>query len=164
MFGAIRQEMQRIDPNLPVYATRTLERQVAQSLRNERLVATMSSAFGVLATLLAVVGLYGVMAYTVGRRTREIGIRMALGARSHDIGWLVTREVLLIVAAGIAAGLPAAWWLGRYVAAQLYGVKATDPLAIGAAIAGLTIVALLAGLIPSRRAASVQPTVALRYE
>ncbi len=164
MFGAIRQQMQRLDPNLPVYATRTLERQVAQSLRNERLVATMSSAFGVLATLLAVVGLYGVMAYSVGRRTREIGIRMALGARSHDIGWLVTREVLLIVALGIAAGLPAAWWLGRYVAAQLYGVKPTDPFAIGGAIAGLTIVALLAGLIPSRRAANVQPTVALRYE
>jgi predicted permease len=164
MFGAIRQEVQRLDPNLPIYATRTLERQVAQSLRNERLVATMSSAFGVLATLLAVVGLYGVMAYSVGRRTREIGIRMALGARSHDISWLVTREVLLIVAVGIAAGLPAAWWLGRYIAAQLYGVKPTDPFAIGAAIAGLTIVALLAGLIPSRRAANVQPTVALRYE
>ena len=117
-----------------------------------------------LATLLAVVGLYGVMAYTVARRTREIGIRMALGARSGDIGWLVTREVLLIVAAGIIVGLPAAWWLSRFVATQLYGVKPMDPLALGAAIIGLTCVAVLAGLVPSRRAAKVNPTVALRYE
>ena len=104
------------------------------------------------------------MAYTVSRRTREIGIRMALGARSGDIGWLVTREVLLIVVAGIIVGLPAAWWLSRFVATQLYGVKPMDPLALGAAIIGLTCVAVLAGLVPSRRAAKVNPTVALRYE
>ena len=164
MFATIRQEMQRIDANLPIFGTRTLDSQIARSLRSERMIATMSSAFGVLATLLAVVGLYGVMAYTVARRTREIGIRMALGARSGDIGWLVTREVLLIVVAGIIVGLPAAWWLSRFVATQLYGVKPMDPLALGAAIIGLTCVAVLAGLVPSRRAAKVNPTVALRYE
>jgi putative ABC transport system permease protein len=134
------------------------------SLRNERLVATMSSIFGMLATLLAVVGLYGVMAYTVSRRTREIGIRMALGARMGNIGWLVIREVLTIVAIGMAIGLPAAWWLSRYVATQLYEVRPTDPLTIAGAVALLGIIALLAGLVPSARAARVSPTTALRYE
>ena len=126
--------------------------------------ATMSAVFGGLATLLAVVGLYGVMAYTVSRRTREIGIRMALGARSATIGWLVIREVLAIVAIGMALGLPAAWWLGRYVSAQLYGVRPTDPVTVIAAVMLLATVALLAGLIPSARAARVSPTTALRYE
>jgi predicted permease len=164
MFGVIRRTVQQLDANLPIHGTRTVERQVAMSLRNERLIATMSALFGVLATLLAVVGLYGVMAYTVSRRTREIGIRMALGAQSRTIAWLVTREVLAIAAIGVALGLPAAWWLGRYVSSQLYEVTATDPTTMGAAVAGLTLVAILAGLIPSARAARVSPTTALRYE
>jgi ABC-type antimicrobial peptide transport system permease subunit len=124
----------------------------------------MSVLFGVMATLLAVVGLYGVMAYTVSRRTREIGIRMALGAQGSAIAWLIVREVLTIAGIGIALGLPAAWWLGRYVSSQLYEVKPGDPIAIVAAVVGLTTVALLAGLIPSARAARVSPTTALRYE
>ena len=127
MFSAIRQTVAGLDPNLPVYGTRTLERQVGQSLRRERLVATMTAMFGALATLLAVVGLYGVMSYTVARRTREIGVRVAFGARANDIRWLVIREVLVITAAGIAIGLPTAWWLGRYVSTQLYGVTPGDP-------------------------------------
>jgi ABC-type antimicrobial peptide transport system permease subunit len=137
---------------------------VGLSLRNDRLMAMLSTVFGGLATLLAVVGLYGVMAYTVSRRTREIGIRMALGARVGNIGWLVIREVLTIVTIGMVIGLPAAWWLSRYVSAQLYGVQATDPVTVIAAVALLTLVALLAGLIPSARAARVSPTTALRYE
>jgi predicted permease len=163
-FGQIREVLRQLDPNLPISGTRTLETQVAYSLRNDRLVAMLSTVFGGLATLLAVVGLYGVMAYTVSRRTREIGIRMALGARTGNIGWLVIREVLTIVTIGMAIGLPAAWWLSRYVSAQLYGVQATDPLTVAAAVALLSIVALLAGLIPSARAARVSPTTALRYE
>jgi predicted permease len=163
MFATIRQLVQRIDPNLPVFATRTLDRQIDQSLRRERLVATMSAAFGGLATLLAVVGLYGVMSYTVARRTREIGLRMALGAQPGAIVWMIVREVLVIAGAGIAVAVPASWWLGRLVATQLYGVVPTDPIAIGGAVLLLTVVAVIAGLVPSLRAARIDPTRALRF-
>jgi putative ABC transport system permease protein len=163
-FGQIRELLRQLDPNLPITDTRTLESQVDLSLRNDRLMAMLSTVFGGLATLLAVVGLYGVMAYTVSRRTREIGIRMALGAHITNIGWLIIREVLTIVAIGMALGLPAAWWLSRYVSAQLYEVKATDPMTVIAAVLLLATIALLAGLIPSARAARVSPTTALRYE
>jgi ABC-type antimicrobial peptide transport system permease subunit len=120
--------------------------------------------FGVQATLLAVVGLYGVMAYTVARRTREIGVRMALGAKAGAIRWLVIREALAVAAAGIAVATPVAWWLGRLVRSQLYGVAASDPVTTTAAVALLALVSVLAGLVPSSRAARVQPTTALRYE
>jgi predicted permease len=159
-----RQIVQQLDPNLPVHGTRTLERQVEQSLQRERLVATMTVLFGTLATLLAVVGLYGVMAYTVARRTREIGIRIALGARASMISWLVIREVLVIAVIGVVLALPAAWWLSRFVESQLYGVKPTDTLTVAGAIVLLLVVSVLAGLIPSSRAARVNPTTALRYE
>jgi predicted permease len=164
MFATARAIVRQLDPNLPVHGTRTLEWQVEQSLRNERLVATMTAIFGTLATLLAVVGLYGVMAYTVARRTREIGIRMALGARASAIGWLVIREVLLIATFGIAIALPVAWWLSRYVESELYGVKPTDATTVAGAVVLLVAVAALAGLVPSTRAARVNPTTALRYE
>ena len=164
MFTLVRQTVGELDANIPVHGTRTLERQVALSLSRERLVATMTATFGALATLLAVVGLYGVMSYTVSRRTREIGVRVALGATSTTISWLVIREVLVIAAAGIAVALPAAWWLGRYVSAQLYGVTPGDPLTIGGAVVLLLLVALAAGIIPSSRAARLNPNIALRTE
>jgi predicted permease len=164
MFGTIRQLVRQIDPNLPVYGARTLEEQVGLSLSRERMIATMTATFGVLATLLAVVGLYGVMSYTVARRTREIGLRMALGARPGVIAWMVVREVLVIAGAGIAVAIPAAWWLGRLVAAQLYGVVPTDALSIGGAVVLLTAVAVVSGLVPSVRAARVDPTRALRFQ
>jgi predicted permease len=163
-FGSIRQAMQQLDPNIPMYNTRTLEAQADQSLLNERLVATLSSAFGVLATLLAVIGLYGVMAFTVARRTREIGVRMALGAVQGDVIWLVMREVVILVGSGMLLGLAGAWALSRYVSSQLYGVGGTDPVTIVAAVAILGGVALLAGYIPARRATRVNPVLALRYE
>jgi putative ABC transport system permease protein len=163
-FATIRQVVRELDPNLPVASTRTLAEQVARSLGRERLVATMSAVLGGLATLLAVVGLYGVMAYTVVRRTREIGIRMALGASAADIRWMVIREALAVIAAGIAIAVPTAWWLSRLVASQLYGVSPSDPLTVAMAVALLGAVSLLAGLLPSMRAARVEPTVALRYE
>ncbi len=164
MFGQVRQIVGQLDTNIPIHTTRTLERQVGLSLSRERMVATMTVAFGALATLLAVVGLYGVMSYTVSRRTREIGVRVALGATAGAIGWLVIREVLIIAAAGIAIALPAAWWLGRYVSAQLYGVQPGDPFATAAAVLLLLTVAVAAGLLPSTRAARLDPTTALRQD
>ena len=104
------------------------------------------------------------MSYTVARRTREIGVRVALGATSASISWLVIREVLAIVACGVAVGLPAAWWLGRYVSAQLYGVAPGDPLAMAAAVILLLAVSVAAGLVPSTRAARLNPTDALRAD
>ncbi len=163
-FSAIRQAMRQLDPNIPMYRARTLEAQIDQSLLNDRLVATLSSAFGVLATLLAVIGLYGVMAYTVARRTREIGVRVALGAVQSDVVWLVMREVLLLVGSGMALGLIAALALGRYVSSLLYDVGNADPLTIAIALGLLGAVAALAGYIPARRATRVNPVLALRYE
>jgi predicted permease len=163
-FGSIRQAMHDLDANIPLYNPRTLEGQADQSLLNERLIATLSTAFGALATLLAVVGLYGVMAYTVARRTREIGVRMALGAASGDVVWLVMREVLVLVGSGVGLGLAAAWALNRIVSSQLYGVTANDPATIAGAIAALAAVAMAAGYVPAYRATRVNPVLALRYE
>lgn len=124
----------------------------------------MTAAFGTLATLLAVVGLYGVMSYSVSRRTREIGVRVAFGASTGHIRWLVIREVLIIAVVGVAIGLPLAWWLGRYISTQLYGVKSTDALTMVGATLLLSGVAVLAGLLPSARAARLDPMKALRQE
>lgn len=163
-FSAAQQTVRDLDANVPVYNMRTLERQIERSLVNDRLVATLSTAFGVLATLLAVIGLYGVMAYTVARRTREIGLRMALGAMTGDVTWLVMREVLVLVGSGVALGLIGAWALTKYVSSQLYGITPNDPVTIVAAALTLGLVALLAGYIPARRATRVNPVTALRYE
>src|SRR5262245_53030600 len=163
-FSAAQRTVRALDSNVPVYNLRTLERQIDRSLVVERFVATLSTAFGVLATLLAVVGLYGVMAFTVARRTREIGVRMALGAVQGDVVWLVMREVLVLVTAGMILGLGAAWGLGRLVGAQLYGVTPNDPVTIAAAAGILGAVSLAAGYIPAIRATRVNPVLALRYE
>jgi predicted permease len=163
-FGAVRQVVRQLDANIPIYNLRTMDHQIDQSLLNDRLIATLSTAFGVLATLLAVIGLYGVMAYTVARRTREIGVRMALGAVQADVVWLVMREVIVLLGSGLALGLVAAWGLNRFVSSQLYGVTASDPTTIAAAAAVLSAVALLAGYVPARRATRVNPVLALRYE
>jgi predicted permease len=163
-FGSIRQAARQMDSNIPIYNLRTLAHQIDQSLLNDRLIATLSTAFGVLATVLAVIGLYGVMAYTVARRTREIGVRMALGAVQGDVVWLVMREVLGLVGSGLALGLIAAWGLRRLVSSQLYGVSANDPVTMIGAAGLLAAVALVAGYIPARRATRVNPVMALRYE
>ena len=163
-FAGVRAVVHDLAPDIPVTGMKTLERQLDESLVTERLVATLSSVFGALATLLAIIGLYGVMAYMVTRRSREIGIRMALGAMSGNVVWLVMREVLALVAIGIAVGLPAAFAVTRLASSQLYGVSANDPLAIGGATVLLAAVALLAGYIPARRAAGFDPVRVLRYE
>jgi ABC-type antimicrobial peptide transport system permease subunit len=134
------------------------------TVRNERLLANLSAVFGLLATLLAMIGLYGVLAFTVSRRTREIGIRMALGALRGHVSWLVLRELLLLAGAGVALALPAAWWLTRLVASQLYNVAPMDPITIAVALAILCTVTLCASLIPTLRATRINPVRALRQE
>ena len=163
-FNMIRRTVAQLDPNLPIYDMRTLESTIDDSLMNERLVAGLSALFGALATLLAVIGLYGVMAYTVEQRTREIGIRVALGAQRGNVVWLVMKEVVVMIAAGFGIGLPAAWFSSKLVAALLYGIQPGDPLSIGAAMIVLAAIAVLAGYIPAARAARVDPLRALRYE
>ena len=160
----IRRTVASLDRNLPVYKLRTLERTIDASLLNERLVASLSALFGALATLLAVIGLYGVMAYTVEQRTREIGIRVALGAQRRNVVWLVMKEVVAMVGIGFAIGLPVAWVSSKLVASLLYGIRPNDSTSIAAAMAVLGGVALLAGYIPAARASRVDPLRALHYE
>lgn len=164
MMPTLRELVKSMDPNLPVYAMRTMREQVERSVSTESLVATLSSVFGLLATLLAAIGLYGVMAYTVSRRTREIGIRMALGADRNKVVWLVMREVMLLCGSGIVLGVAGAFLLARYVQSQLYGVAAQDPATVFAVIGAITLTALLSGWAPTRRATGVHPMEALRYE
>jgi ABC-type antimicrobial peptide transport system permease subunit len=162
--GEIRSIIRGMDANLPIFDLRSLTAQVDRSLSIERLVASLSAVFGALATFLAAIGLYGVMAFMVTRRTREIGIRMALGAKRGDVLWLVMREVLILMLAGIAIGVPASYLLTRLVQTQLYGVGAHDPLTMAAAVVGIAAVAALAGYAPGRRATLVHPMEALRCE
>jgi predicted permease len=163
-FAAIRAAVREIEPSVPLLYLMTLEQQLEVSLVTERLIATLSALFGALATVLAIVGLYGVMAYMVTRRSREIGIRMALGAQTGNVVWLVMREVLVLVGAGIAVGAPVAWAMGKLVEAQLYGIQPHDPASIALPTVVLATVALLAGYIPARRAAGYDPVRVLRYE
>ena len=141
-----------------------MEHVVSESVGQPRLMSALTMLFGAMAGLLAMVGVYGVMAYMVTRRSREIGIRMALGAGTGSVVWLVMREVLVLVAAGIGIGLPAAIGLTRLVQAQLYGIAPTDRLSIAAATLLLAVVALLAGYLPARRASRYDPVRVLRYE
>jgi ABC-type antimicrobial peptide transport system permease subunit len=149
---------------MPVNELKTLGGQLDETLLTERLVALLSAGFGLLATLLAAIGLYGVMAFVVARRTKELGVRMALGAKPSSMIWLVMKDVLLLLVLGLAVGIPAAIALGRFVATQLYGIKVNDPGIAGVSIAVLIIVASLAGFIPARRASRIDPILALRYE
>jgi len=160
----LRERMRQFDPHVPVVELQTVNEQIGLSLRTERLVASLSAVFGGLATLLAVIGLYGVTAYAVMRRTREIGIRMALGAVPGDVIAMVMREVLILIGAGLAAGLSLALALANLVRSQLFGLNPRDPLTfVGSAIV-LTVAAGLAGFIPALRASSLAATTALRHE
>jgi predicted permease len=162
--GRVRAVVGQEDATLPVTDVKTMRAQIRESLFVERMVAALSAAFGLLATLLAAVGLYGVMSYAVSLRTREIGIRVALGAERRTVLLMVLREVAVLALVGVAIGLPGAYGLGRLVASQLYGLSARDPLTFGVATVTLLGAALLAGYLPAARATRVDPLVALRYE
>jgi predicted permease len=164
LMSAVRSKAHDMDSNLPIFNMRTTEVQINNSLSTDRMIASLSAVFGFLATLLAVIGLYGVMAYTVAQRTREVGIRIALGAARGNVIWLVMREVLLLVAIGVVAGITASLALTRVVQSQLFGLTPHDPLTLGLATAALAIVACAAGYVPALRASRLDPMAALRYE
>jgi predicted permease len=164
MFPVFRAAVRKLDPNLPVFQLKTEQRAVDDILSVERLAAGLSTAFGVLATVLAAIGLYGVLAFLVTRRTREIGVRMALGASTGDVLRIVLREVFLLAGLGVAVGLPLALGLAYLIRSQLFGLSPFDLPTIFAAVAGLLVVALLSGYLPARRAIHVNPITALRYD
>ena len=164
IFTALRGEVKKLDAAMPIYELKTLGGQLDETLLTERLIALLSAGFGLLATLLASLGLYGVMAFAVARRTKELGVRMALGAQPGSVIWLVMKDVLLLLVLGLALGIPAAFGLGHFVAAQLYGIKASDPTIAVASMLVLVVVAALAGFIPARRASRIDPILALHYE
>jgi len=164
MTNAIRLELLAVEKNLPIYGVKTLTQQVHESLEGERMFAWLTSLFGLLALLLASVGLYGVIAYSTVRRTAEIGVRMALGAHRRDVMAMVLREALRLTAIGVVIGLALAPAVGRAVSSMLYGVNSTDPLTILGASLLMFVPAALAGCFPARRGSKVDPMVALRYE
>jgi len=168
MIAKIRQEVASVDPTLPMFDVNTLEQEMDAALVQQRLIALLSGVFGSLALVLACVGLYGLLAYGVAQRERELGVRMALGARRGQVVRMVMREAAWLVGIGILIGAPAAWAVAHLATSQiealLFGLKATDPVTIGAAALVLTAVAAVAAYLPARRAARVDPMVALRSE
>jgi len=164
VFNVVRNEVKQLDATMPIYEMKTLEGQLDETLLTDRLVALLSAGFGFLATILASIGLYGVMAFVVARRRKELGIRLALGAQPGAVIWMVMREVLILLAIGLAVGIPAAMALGRYVSTVLYGIKPSDPWMATSTMVLLTVVSVAAGLIPARRASRIDPILALRYE
>ena len=164
MVPEIRRMMASLDRDLPLEDLRTLDEQIRMNVQQDRIVLQLAAVFAVLATALAMLGLYGVMAHSVTRRTREIGIRMALGAEPGRIRGMVMRELLWILIAGLVTGVPAAMLLARYTETQLFGVKARDLMVVVSAVLALTVTAIAAGYLPARRASRVNPLEALRYE
>ncbi|MFN7934295.1 MAG: ABC transporter permease [Bryobacteraceae bacterium] len=164
MYAALRNEVRKLDAAMPVYSMKTLSDQLDQTLLSERLIAMLSAGFGALATLLAAIGLYGVMAFVVTRRTKEMGLRMALGAPRGTVLWLVMKEVLLLLAIGLVIGIPAALGLAQYVSSQLFGIQPRDPMLAGGTVLLLVAISAFAGLIPAHRASRIDPILALRYE
>ena len=164
MIPAIRQAIAQANARLPIADVRTLADQVDSTLAGDKMMARLSMFFGMLAMALASIGIYGVLSYAVARRTNEVGLRMALGAPRGNVMWLIMREVVLLVAIGLAIGIPAAIVSQRLVSGLLYGISGADPVSLGMAAAVLAAVAACAAYLPARRASLVDPTVALRYE
>jgi predicted permease len=164
IFTSLRGIVAKLDGSIPMYDFKTLENQLDETLSTERLIAFLSAAFGVLATVMAALGLYGVMAFVVARRTKEIGLRIALGAPISRVLWSVTREMFVVLGGGLVAGIPAAYVLGRYVSSELFGVTPMDTWTGASSIAILGLVAAVSAFVPARRASVIDPIAALRYE
>lgn len=164
LIDAVRRQVRDLGPGVLLTRTHTLAQQLDESLLQERLVSSLATAFGLLALTLSAVGLYGVLAYTVARRTSEIGIRMALGALPGQVAWSIVRQTLGLVAIGLAAGIPASIWMASAAEKLLYGVTPHDAVTLAGAAALLLAVASLASYLPARRAGRIDPLVALRYE
>ena len=162
--NAVRLAMQQTDPTLAINNIHTMDQQIDDSLSNQRLIELLAISFGILATLLAGVGLYGVLAYSTAQRTREIGIRMALGSSRIEVATLILKSVLALAAIGVAIAIPVAYGLSVLIRSQLFGVSAADPVILLAVVALIAVVAILSAIIPARRAATISPTVALRTE
>jgi predicted permease len=163
-FPALRRIVAKFDASLPIYEMKTVEQQRDDILSTERLITSLSIVFGALATVMAALGIYGVLAFVVAQRSKEIGLRMALGAQSLSVLRLVLGEVLTLFGAGLAIGLPAAYLASRYVSSQLFGVTPGDAWMFVAAAGTLGIVAVISGLVPARRAVIIDPLIALRYD
>ena len=161
---SIRGALKAIDPGLPVEELKTMPQQIRDNVFLDRMISTMSATFAVLATLLAAIGLYGVLAYTVAQRTREIGVRMALGADAARVRGMVLGQVVRMMLIGGGIGLVAAVGLGQAASSLLFGLKGYDPLVFGLSLVALSMVAFGAGYVPARRASQVDPVQALRYE
>jgi predicted permease len=161
---AVRREASGLDSAVPMLQARTMEQQVDNNVLQERLVATLSGFFGVLALVLAAIGLYGLMAHTVTGRSKEIGIRMALGAEQRGVLWLILKDALVLIVAGALVGIPIALGLTTCVSSLLYGITPRDPLSTTAAVAVLVAIAIFASYLPARRASRVDPNIVLRYE
>ena len=164
ILASAQRAVHELEPKAPIMNMKTVERQVEESLTTERMIASLSTGFSSLATVLSVLGLYGVMAYMVTQRAREIGIRVALGALFGNVIWLVMREVLLLVATGVAIAVPLALALARLIQSELFGIRATDPATIAFSVLLLSAIAIMAGFVPARRAATSDPLTVLRYE
>jgi predicted permease len=162
--GAVREAVRQIDSTVPLTDVSTQLEQIERRFFQERVLARACTLFGGLALLVAAVGLFGLMSYSVARRTNELGIRMALGARREDVLRLVMRESMLLVAAGVVIGLGGAFAASSTISSLLFGLAPTDPVATSGATAVLVLVSALAGYLPARRASRIDPMVALRYE
>jgi predicted permease len=161
---SIRRAIRSVNPNVPTFRVKTIDEQIDEYLATDRMIAAASTFFSFLAALLAAIGLYGVMTYAIVTRTREIGIRVALGARQSDVVRPVMGEVAATILAGVAVGVPCAIALGRFVASMLFGLKPADPIVLLAGCLFMTTVALIAGYLPARRAARIDPMIALRFD
>lgn len=164
MIPSVRSALRRLDPSLPMFDVKTVKDQIGETDSAERLFATLSCSFAVLATLLASVGLYGVTAYSVARRRPEISIRLALGAQRAGIVGMILREVAWMAAAGITVGIPLALAFGRLAESRLFEMKGNDPAVLVGAVVLIAAVAMLSGYLPARRAGSIEPMEALKNE
>ena len=160
----IRAAVRAISPRMQIVHIRQLAAQINDSMIKERLVAELSIFFGILALVLGCIGLYGIMAYSIVRRTQEIGIRVALGASSQSVIGMVVRDAMILVAVGLLVGLPLALGLSRYMQSLLFGLKPMDPLSLAGVVLIMTVMALTAAIVPARRASTIDPLTALRYE